>query len=61
MRDGPQLLARVMTLMLIRCLTPALALLWGIIVDGFRPDRWDLLGAAICIAGVVVTVTPSRG
>jgi small multidrug resistance family-3 protein len=47
MRVGPQLLA--------------LALLWGIIVDGFRPDRWDLLGAAICIAGVVVTVAPSRG
>jgi small multidrug resistance family-3 protein len=50
-----------MTLMLIRCLTPALALLWGIIVDGFRPHRWDLLGAAIGIAGVVVTVAPSRG
>ena len=24
----------------------ALALAWGIVVDGFRPDRWDLLGAA---------------
>ena len=30
----------------------ALALLWGVLVDGFRPDRWDLLGAAICVAGV---------
>jgi small multidrug resistance family-3 protein len=39
----------------------ALALLWGIIVDGFRPDRWDLLGAAICVVGVVVIVAPSRG
>lgn len=39
----------------------ALALLWGIIVDGFRPDRWDLLGAAICVAGVVVMVAPPWG
>ena len=39
----------------------ALALLWGITVDGFRPDRWDLLGAAICVVGVVVMVAPSRG
>ncbi len=39
----------------------ALALLWGIVVDGFRPDRYDLLGVLICIAGVVVMVAPSRG
>jgi small multidrug resistance family-3 protein len=38
----------------------ALALLWGVVVDGFRPDRWDLLGAAICVVGVVVMVAPSR-
>ena len=37
-----------------------LALLWGITVDGFRPDRWDLLGAALCVVGVVVMVAPSR-
>ena len=39
----------------------ALSLAWGIVVDGFRPDRWDLLGAAICVAGVVVMLAPSRG
>jgi small multidrug resistance family-3 protein len=39
----------------------ALALLWGIIVDGFLPDRWDLLGAAICVVGVVAIVAPPRG
>ena len=39
----------------------ALALAWGVLVDGFRPDRWDLLGAAICLAGVLVMVAPSRG
>jgi small multidrug resistance family-3 protein len=39
----------------------ALALLWGIVVDGFRPDRWDLLGAAVCMVGVLVMVVPPRG
>jgi small multidrug resistance family-3 protein len=39
----------------------ALALLWGIVVDGFRPDRWDVLGAAICVFGVLVMVAPPRG
>jgi small multidrug resistance family-3 protein len=38
-----------------------LALLWGIVVDEFRPDRWDLLGAAICFLGVLVMVAPPRG
>ena len=31
-----------------------LSLLWAMVFDGFRPDRWDLLGAAICLLGVVV-------
>lgn len=39
----------------------ALALLCGVPVDGFRPDRWDLLGASICVVGVLVMVGPSRG
>jgi small multidrug resistance family-3 protein len=39
----------------------ALALAWGVAVDGFRPDRYDLLGALICLAGVLVMVVPSRG
>src|SRR5437868_9897618 len=30
------------------------SLLWGMLVDGFRPDRWDLIGATICLAGVLV-------
>lgn len=24
------------------------SLLWATVVDGFRPDRWDIAGAAIC-------------
>ena|SRR5215211_8773600 len=39
----------------------ALSLVWGIVVDGFRPDRWDLLGAAICVVGAFVMVAPPRG
>jgi small multidrug resistance family-3 protein len=39
----------------------ALSLAWGALVDEFRPDRWDVLGALICVAGVVVMVAPPRG
>ena len=28
------------------------SLAWGTAVDGFRPDRFDYLGAAVCLAGV---------
>jgi small multidrug resistance family-3 protein len=28
------------------------SLAWGMALDGFRPDHWDLTGAAICLAGV---------
>ncbi len=38
----------------------ALSLAWGVVVNGFRPDRYDLLGALICTAGVVIMVAPSR-
>ncbi len=27
------------------------SLLWGMAFDGFRPDRWDVLGALICLMG----------
>lgn len=28
------------------------SLAWGVLLDGFRPDRWDLAGALVCLAGV---------
>ena len=28
------------------------SLAWGVVVDKFRPDRYDLIGAAICVLGV---------
>jgi len=38
------------------------SLLWGVIADGFRPDRYDLMGAAICLVGVgVVMYAPRAG
>jgi small multidrug resistance family-3 protein len=30
------------------------SLLWGVVFDGFRPDRFDIIGAAVCLAGVGV-------
>src|SRR4028119_2008797 len=30
------------------------SLLWGMAVDGFEPDRWDVWGAGICLVGVAV-------
>jgi small multidrug resistance family-3 protein len=31
-----------------------------VILDGFRPDRFDLLGAALCLLGVVVIMYAPR-
>jgi small multidrug resistance family-3 protein len=37
------------------------SLVWGMIVDRFRPDRFDLIGATLCLAGVVVIMYAPRG
>ena len=36
------------------------SLAWGVVADGFRPDRWDLAGAALCLAGVSVIMFAPR-
>jgi small multidrug resistance family-3 protein len=36
------------------------SLAWGAVVDGFRPDRFDLVGASICLAGVGVIMYSPR-
>jgi small multidrug resistance family-3 protein len=36
------------------------SLAWGIAVDGFEPDRYDYLGAAICLIGVAVIMYAPR-
>ncbi|MDH6677086.1 small multidrug resistance family-3 protein [Rhodococcus sp. LBL1] len=30
------------------------SLLWAVVMDGFRPDRYDIIGALICLCGVGV-------
>ena len=37
-----------------------LSLLWWRLVDGFEPDRWDLLGAALALVGVLVIMFGPR-
>ena len=40
----------------------AASLSWLWIVEGTRPDRWDILGAAICLVGAAVSSpVPSCG
>lgn len=36
------------------------ATLWGWLVDGKVPDRWDWLGVAICLIGVAVMLWAPR-
>jgi small multidrug resistance family-3 protein len=37
------------------------SLVWGMIFDGFRPDRYDVAGAAVCLIGVAVIMYVPRG
>lgn len=36
------------------------SLLWGVLIDGFRPAWHDLLGALTCLLGVALIMHPSR-
>lgn len=36
------------------------SLAWGMVVDGFRPDRYDVIGALICLVGVAVIMYAPR-
>jgi small multidrug resistance family-3 protein len=36
------------------------SLAWGVIADRFRPDRFDIAGAAICLVGVGVMMFAPR-
>ncbi|MBF6455276.1 YnfA family protein [Nocardia cyriacigeorgica] len=36
------------------------SLAWGMAFDGFRPDRWDMIGAGICLIGVAVIMYAPR-
>jgi small multidrug resistance family-3 protein len=36
------------------------SLVWGVVMDGFRPDRFDIAGALVCLLGVVVIMYAPR-
>jgi len=38
----------------------ATALAWLWLVEGARPDRWDLLGGAICLSGAAIILLGPR-
>lgn len=37
------------------------SLAWGMAFQGFRPDRYDIAGALICLLGVAVIMYAPRG
>lgn len=39
----------------------AASLMWLWLVEGARPDRWDLLGGAVCLAGAAIILWGPRG
>lgn len=36
------------------------SLLWGVAFDGFRPSRYDLIGAAVCLLGVGIIIAAAE-
>lgn len=36
------------------------SLAWGFVLDGFRPDRFDYLGAVLCLLGALVIMYGPR-
>ena len=37
------------------------SLVWGMIFDRFSPDRWDIIGALVALAGVSIIMFAPRG
>ena len=38
-----------------------LSLLWGWAMDGMRPDRFDAMGAGLCLVGMAIIMYAPRG
>ena len=36
------------------------SLAWGMVADGFKPDRYDIIGALICLVGVSIIMCSPR-
>lgn len=39
-------------------ITSSLAWLW--LIENVRPDRWDVIGAAVCLAGAAIIIAAPR-
>ena len=39
----------------------AASVLWMWLAEGHRPDRWDLLGTAVCLLGAAIILAAPRG
>jgi len=38
----------------------ASSLVWLRLIEGVKPDRWDLIGAAICLIGAAIIIAAPR-
>lgn len=38
----------------------ALSILWGWLVDGLRPDMYDIIGSIVCLVGVYIIMYAPR-
>ncbi|MBI3630133.1 MAG: YnfA family protein [Candidatus Rokubacteria bacterium] len=36
------------------------SVVWGLVIDGIQPDRFDLIGAVVCLLGVAVIMYAPR-
>jgi small multidrug resistance family-3 protein len=36
------------------------SLAWGMVFDGYQPDRYDIIGAAVCLVGMAVIMYAPR-
>jgi len=38
----------------------ASSLVWLRLVEGVKPDRWDLIGVGVCLLGAAIIIAPPR-
>lgn len=38
----------------------AASLIWLWVVEGFRPDRWDIAGGLVCLLGAAIIIAAPR-
>jgi drug/metabolite transporter superfamily protein YnfA len=38
----------------------AASLVWLWLIEGVRPDRWDMIGASVCLVGAAIIIAAPR-